>query len=59
MAEAHRAMPLRAKFNTVFFAFGHQHVGLTGGPRTGRIIAHLVAGREPNLDLRPFRADRF
>ncbi len=47
------------KFNTVFFAFGHQHVGLTGGPRTGRIIAHLVAGREPNLDLRPFRADRF
>lgn len=46
-------------FENVFFAFGHQHVGLTGGPRTGRIIADLVAGRTPNIDIRPFRADRF
>jgi D-amino-acid dehydrogenase len=43
----------------LFFAFGHQHIGLTGGPRTGRIIADLVAGRPPNIDIRPFRADRF
>lgn len=43
----------------LFFAFGHQHVGLTGGPKTGRLIADLVAGRTPNLDLGPFRADRF
>ena len=46
-------------FENVFFAFGHQHVGLTGGPRTGRIIADLVAGRTPNIDIRPFQADRF
>jgi len=43
----------------LFFAFGHQHVGLTGGPKTGRLIADLVAGRTPGLDLGPFRADRF
>ena len=43
----------------LFFAFGHQHVGLTGGPKTGRLIADLVAGRTPDLDIGPFRADRF
>jgi len=46
-------------FANVLFAFGHQHVGLTAGPRTGRLVADLVAGRTPDLDLAPFRADRF
>ncbi len=46
-------------FGNVFFAFGHHHVGLTGGPKTGQLIADLVAGRTPNMDIRPFRADRF
>ncbi len=46
-------------FGNVIFAFGHQHVGLTAGPRTGEIVADLVAGRTPNVDLRPFRIDRF
>ena len=41
------------------FAFGHGHIGLTLGPTTGRIIADLVAGRSPGLDLAPLRADRF
>ncbi len=43
----------------VHYAFGHGHVGMTGGPMTGKLIAELVAGREPSLDLAPFRADRF
>jgi D-amino-acid dehydrogenase len=47
------------RFPTVLFAFGHQHVGLTTAPKTGQLIADLVAGRRPNLDLRPFRIDRF
>ena len=42
----------------VYLAFGHQHVGLTLGPLTGRIIADLVAGRDPGLDLAPYRPDR-
>jgi len=43
----------------VYFAFGAQHVGLTSGPKTGRIIADLIAGRVPNFDLAPFAAGRF
>ncbi|WP_415920087.1 NAD(P)/FAD-dependent oxidoreductase [Tateyamaria sp. SN6-1] len=35
-------------------AFGHQHVGLTGGPKTGRIIADLIDGKTPNIDLAAF-----
>lgn len=37
-----------------YSAFGHQHLGLTGGPKTGRIVADLIAGRTPNLDLGAF-----
>ena len=42
-----------------WLAFGHQHLGLSLGSRTGEIIAHLVGGRDPGLDLTPFRVDRF
>lgn len=42
----------------VYLAFGHQHIGLTLGPLTGRIVADLVAGRDPGLDLAPYRPDR-
>ena len=42
-----------------FFGFGHDHVGLTGGPKTGRILAQLIDGKTPNIDLAPYRADRF
>ena len=43
----------------VFFAFGHQHLGMTLGPLTGELIADLVAGRTSEIDLTPYRADRF
>lgn len=43
----------------VYYAFGHQHVGLTTAPRTGRLVADLVAGRRPNVDVAPYRIDRF
>jgi D-amino-acid dehydrogenase len=42
----------------LYLAFGHHHIGLTLGPMTGRVIADLVAGRDPGLDLTPYRADR-
>jgi len=42
----------------VWLAFGHHHLGLTHGPVTGRIVADLVAGRDPGLDMTPYRADR-
>ena len=43
----------------VFLAFGHQHIGLSTGPRTGRLVAQLVAEERVNEDLSAFRADRF
>ena len=42
----------------VLFAFGHQHIGLTLGPLTGQIIADLIAGRDPGVDLSPYDPDR-
>jgi D-amino-acid dehydrogenase len=46
-------------FANAFYAFGHGHVGLCGGAPTARIIADLIAGREPSIDITPFRPDRF
>lgn len=43
----------------LFFAFGTHHVGLTTGPRLGRWAAELVSGARPNVDLAPYRVDRF
>ena len=39
--------------------FGHQHLGLTLGPITGRLIADMVTGETPFVDPAPFRAERF
>ena len=47
------------RYANTFYAFGHGHIGLCGSAPTGRLIADLVAGRQPNIDLAPFRADRF
>jgi D-amino-acid dehydrogenase len=47
------------KFGKVYFAFGHQHVGMMSGPKTGRLIADLIAGRKPNIDLAAFDVGRF
>jgi D-amino-acid dehydrogenase len=43
----------------IYAAFGHHHVGLTGGAKTGRLVADLICGRRPNIDLSPFSPDRF
>jgi D-amino-acid dehydrogenase len=42
-----------------YTAFGHDHVGLTGGPKTGRILAQLISGTPPNIDLAPYSPARF
>ncbi len=42
-----------------FCAFGHDHVGLTGGPKTGRLVAQMISDRAPNLDLTPYSPARF
>lgn len=43
----------------IFYAFGHGHLGLTQSAATGRLIADLVTGAAPSLDLTPFSPQRF
>jgi D-amino-acid dehydrogenase len=43
----------------VYYAFGHQHLGMTLAAITGELVGTLVGGEEPAADLRPFRIDRF
>jgi D-amino-acid dehydrogenase len=43
----------------VFYAFGHGHLGLTQAAATGRLIAQLVSGQAPAIDLTPFSPQRF
>jgi len=43
----------------LWFDFGHQHLGLSMGPGSGRIIAALISGQTPPIDITPFRAERF
>ena len=47
------------KYGNAYFAFGHGHSGLSMGALTGSLIADLVMGRTPPIDLSPYRADRF
>lgn len=47
------------RHRSVYFAFGHSHMGLAWAAVTGKVIAEMVAGRPPSLDLAPYRPDRF
>jgi len=39
--------------------FGHQHLGLTLGPISGRLLAEIMTNEPTVVDPAPFRADRF
>lgn len=43
----------------VWFAFGHGMLGLTNGAITGELVADMVSGRTPRIDLTPYRPERF
>ncbi|MEO0544210.1 MAG: FAD-binding oxidoreductase [Pseudomonadota bacterium] len=45
--------------SNAWLGFGHHHIGLTGGPKTGRILSQLAAGKKPNIDLTPYAPSRF
>jgi D-amino-acid dehydrogenase len=38
---------------------GHQHLGFTLGPVTGRLLAHMMCGEASFTDPSPYRLDRF
>jgi D-amino-acid dehydrogenase len=43
----------------VIHAFGHGHLGVTLAPVTAAMVADLIEGRAPEVDLAPFRPGRF
>lgn len=43
----------------VYFAFGHQHEGMSMGPSTARYIADMISGRPDSIPMWPYRANRF
>ena len=45
--------------DNAYLNFGHGHLGLTMAAVSGRHIAALAAGREAEIDLTPYRPDRF
>lgn len=56
------SLPLIGNFDdakNVWTGFGHHHVGLTAGPKTGRWLSQLISGKPPNVDLAPMAPNRF
>ncbi|GGB26734.1 cytochrome c4 [Sphingomonas metalli] len=45
--------------DNLFYAFGHQHLGLTLAPVTAELLAAAMAGALPAIDLAPFAIERF
>jgi glycine/D-amino acid oxidase-like deaminating enzyme len=43
----------------LFYAVGHQHIGLTLAPFTAELVADIVAGREPPIPVAPYDLQRF
>ncbi len=47
------------RWGNVWVAAGHNMLGLSMAPATGRLVAELIALREPHIDPTPYRAGRF
>ncbi|MEV0587716.1 FAD-dependent oxidoreductase [Nonomuraea sp. NPDC050310] len=43
----------------LYHACGHEGAGIGLAPATGALLAQLLSGQSPALDLHPFRPDRF
>jgi D-amino-acid dehydrogenase len=48
-----------AHLNNVSVACGHGHIGMGLAPVTGRLVAQIVSGERPDLNLGPLRPSRF
>jgi D-amino-acid dehydrogenase len=53
------AMGRSRRADNLWYAFGHQHLGLTLGPVTGELMAELMTGAPPTIDMTPYDIDRF
>ena len=46
-------------FDNLYFGFGHGHLGLTQAAITGKLLTALASGIQPEVDVAPYRVDRF
>ncbi len=46
------------KDNKVFFAYGHHHIGLTAGPRTGKMVGKSMLRENDQYDLTAYSPNR-
>ena len=46
-------------YDNIFLCTGHGPSGLQLGPYSGRLVAGLVLGEKPQIDLTPYSAERF
>lgn len=46
-------------WNSLHFAFGHGHLGLSASAVTGSIIGKILCGEPSSIDLAPYRIERF
>ncbi|WP_163833867.1 NAD(P)/FAD-dependent oxidoreductase [Spartinivicinus ruber] len=53
------SLPVIDQQGPVYFAFGHQHLGLTQAAITGQLIKEMIKGVKPSLELNPYRINRF
>ena len=44
--------------NNLFFAYGHHHIGLTAGPKTGKMISKVILRDNDQYDLKAFDPSR-
>jgi D-amino-acid dehydrogenase len=47
------------KYKNVLIAAGHNMLGLSMAPATGKLVAEMVGGTPPHIDPAPYRATRF
>lgn len=45
--------------DNLIVATGHAMIGVSLGPVTGKLVAEIVAGEKPLMDVAPLRPDRF
>ena len=45
-------------YNNVWLGYGHQHIGLSAGPKTGKILSEIILSKNTNRDLSMFSASR-
>jgi D-amino-acid dehydrogenase len=48
-----------ARAGNLFYAFGHQHLGLTLAALTAELVTELMNGATPSIDLAPYDLERF